>query len=89
MNFGSDNKSRIFFRNTYIKIGKNYLLNKRRVKEKCKTTTSTAICYELRECQFVGLGARRDFSVQCQTPTILLWLERNFSQELTKAEGHK
>lgn len=29
------------------------------------------------------------FSVQCQTPTILLWLERNFSQELTKAEGHK
>lgn len=54
-----------------------------------KSEGSMATGYELKGCQFVGLGARQDFSVQCQTLTILLWLERNFSQELTKAEGHK
>lgn len=63
-------------------------LHKGGVKENT-TPTSRAVCCELDECQFAGLGAQWDFSVQCQTPTTLLWLERNFSQALTKAEGHK
>lgn len=75
---------------TRRRIGENGLsIEGKRSERQCETMGSSAIAYELKGCQSGGLGARQDFSEQCQTPTILLWLERNFSQELTKAEGHK